>query len=182
MVARDLFDIDVFAGEKAGVPRAEDVGDPVRRLKLIHDESEQAKALARGGSMSMIEIFQMMPPILISGMMDSVPAEQLPQMLGANLIVSNVRGSPLPMYIAGARMEKMYPVSILTAGIGINVKTAGLEAGRVARVEHGFVIEEVGESGTRREFGPLVLHIDDGLRLAIRRVRRAVPFLEEGAG
>ena len=41
-------------------------------------------------------------------------------MLGANLIVSNVRGSPRPMYIAGARMDNMYPMSILTAGMGVN--------------------------------------------------------------
>jgi diacylglycerol O-acyltransferase len=40
--------------------------------------------------------------------------------MGANLIVSNVRGSSAPMYIAGVRMETMYPMSIITDGIGIN--------------------------------------------------------------
>ena len=52
--------------------------------------------------------------------MESLPAEQAPQILGANLIVSNVRGTPIPMYISGARLESMYPMSILTAGMGIN--------------------------------------------------------------
>ena len=62
----------------------------------------------------------MMPPIMISSMMESLPAEQAPQILGANLIVSNVRGMPVPMYMAGARIEHMYPMSIITAGMAIN--------------------------------------------------------------
>jgi WS/DGAT/MGAT family acyltransferase len=94
--------------------------DPVKRLRLINKESQEAKSRARDEQTGVIEIFQMMPPILISTLMESVPAEQLPQVLGANLIISNIRGSPIPLYMAGARMEKMYPVSILTAGIGIN--------------------------------------------------------------
>ena len=102
------------------VTLATSLKDPVKRLKLINAESQEAKAQARGAHKGVIELFQMMPPILVSTLMDSVPAEQLPQVLGANLIISNMRGSPIPMYMAGARMQKMYPVSILTAGSGIN--------------------------------------------------------------
>jgi diacylglycerol O-acyltransferase len=99
---------------------ASNIEDAVARLQAINHESEQAKAHAHDGTMGMIEMFQMMPPILISTVMESLPADQAPQILGANLIVSNVRGSPLPMYIAGARMQSMYPMSILTAGMGVN--------------------------------------------------------------
>lgn len=102
------------------VTLATDLDDPAERIQAIHSESEQAKALAHGGAVGMVELFQMMPPILVSTLMDSLPEDQGPQMLGANLIVSNVRGSPLPMYIDGARMESMCPMSILTAGMGIN--------------------------------------------------------------
>lgn len=99
---------------------ATDLEDPAARLRAIHEESEQAKARAHSGAPGMIEMFQMMPPIMISTLMDSLPADQAPQMVGANLIVSNVRGSAVPLYIAGARMETIYPMSILTAGMGIN--------------------------------------------------------------
>ena len=58
--------------------------------------------------------------LVTAGAVASLPEDQAPQMLGANLIVSNVRGIPRPMYIAGARMENMYPMSILTAGMGVN--------------------------------------------------------------
>jgi diacylglycerol O-acyltransferase len=102
------------------VTLATDLDDPGERLQAIHAESEQAKAKARDGSIGVLELFQIMPPILVSTLMESLPDDQGAQMLGANLIVSNVRGSPVPMYIAGARVESMCPISILTAGLGIN--------------------------------------------------------------
>ena len=57
--------------------------------------------------------------------------------MGANLIVSNVRGSPLPMYIAGARMETMYPMSILTACMGINITCISYADG----VDFGIIVD-----------------------------------------
>ncbi|NND67375.1 MAG: wax ester/triacylglycerol synthase family O-acyltransferase [Halioglobus sp.] len=103
------------------VTLATNIEDAGKRLQAINAESTAAKAQAHGDGMGVVELFQMMPPILVSTIMDTLPAEQAPQILGANLIVSNVRSSPIPLYIAGARMEKMYPVSILTAGMGINI-------------------------------------------------------------
>ncbi|WP_370328057.1 wax ester/triacylglycerol synthase family O-acyltransferase [Euzebya sp.] len=38
-----------------------------------------------------------------------------------NLVVSNVPGPPVPLYLAGARMEAIYPVSAIYDGIGLNV-------------------------------------------------------------
>jgi diacylglycerol O-acyltransferase len=99
---------------------ASNIEDASARLQAINQESELAKAQAHDGTLGVVEMFQMMPPILISAVMETLPADQAPQILGANLIVSNVRGSPMPMYIAGARMENMYPMSILTAGMGVN--------------------------------------------------------------
>jgi WS/DGAT/MGAT family acyltransferase len=102
------------------VTLATDLDDPLARLQTINLDSEQSKAHAHSGATGVVELFQMMPPILVSTLMESLREDQAPQMLGANLIVSNVRGSPTPMYIAGARMDNMYPMSILTAGMGVN--------------------------------------------------------------
>ena len=41
--------------------------------------------------------------------------------LRTSIIVSNVRSSSAPLYIAGARMEAVHPMSIITQGIGINI-------------------------------------------------------------
>ena len=103
------------------VTLATDLDDPIARLREINRESEEAKTTARSGSKSVVELFQMMPPIMVSTIMESLPSEQAPQILGANLIVSNVRGSPVPMYLAGARIDHMYPISIITAGMAINI-------------------------------------------------------------
>ena len=54
----------------------------------------------------------------------------------ANTIISNVPGSPVPLYLAGARLEALYPISAVTHGIGLNITVmsycGGLDFGIVA--------------------------------------------------
>ena len=38
-----------------------------------------------------------------------------------NLIISNVPGSPFPLYLAGARLEAQYPLSAILDGSGLNI-------------------------------------------------------------
>jgi WS/DGAT/MGAT family acyltransferase len=119
------------------VTLATDLQDPVERLRAINNESEQAKTQARAGAIGVTEMFQMMPPILVSTVMGSLPAGQAPQLLGGNLVVSNVRGSPLPMYAAGARIEAMYPMSILIEGLGINLTCISY----VDKIDFGIILD-----------------------------------------
>jgi WS/DGAT/MGAT family acyltransferase len=46
-------------------------------------------------------------------------ADRLPPI--ANVVVSNVPGPPMPLYLAGARMLTNYPTSIVTHGLALNV-------------------------------------------------------------
>ena len=46
-------------------------------------------------------------------------AERIP--LLANLVISNVPGPPVPLYLAGARMVSNFPTSIVMHGIGLNI-------------------------------------------------------------
>jgi hypothetical protein len=39
----------------------------------------------------------------------------------ANVVVSNVPGPPVPLYLAGAKMLEYYPVSIVTHGLALNI-------------------------------------------------------------
>ena len=46
-------------------------------------------------------------------------AERLPQI--ANVVISNVPGPPVPLYMAGARMVTNYPTSIVAHGMALNI-------------------------------------------------------------
>jgi diacylglycerol O-acyltransferase / wax synthase len=105
---------------QASVTLATDIADPVARLRAISADCTEVKQVVRGGGKGFIELIQIMPPLLVSAMMSVTSPEQTSKMLGSNLIVSNVHGSDKPMYIAGARLETMYPMSIITPGMGVN--------------------------------------------------------------
>lgn len=49
------------------------------------------------------------------------PASFGPPMLLGNVVVSNVRGPDAPLYLSGARLEEIFPVSMLVIGVGLNI-------------------------------------------------------------
>jgi hypothetical protein len=54
-----------------------------------------------------------------------------------NVAVSNVAGPPLPLYIAGARVEHIYPMSLLLPNSGLNVTVFSHRD----RVDFGFTVD-----------------------------------------
>ena len=55
-------------------------------------------------------------------------ASKLP--IVANLVISNVPGTPVPLYLAGAEFLSFHPLSIITHGLGLNI-TVQTYAGQV---------------------------------------------------
>ena len=104
-----------------GVTLATCITDPVERLQAIAEDTEAAKQKARKGNKGVMEIVQIFPPLLVNAMVNMAPPEQVIEMAGVNLVVSNVRGSPRPMYVGGSRIIGMYPMSIIAPGSGLNV-------------------------------------------------------------
>lgn len=142
------------------VTLATDLADPIARLRAIHEDCEDAKQVVHGGGKGLVEIIQTLPPWLVTAMINFTTPEQASQMLGSNLIVSNVRGSDKPMYIAGARLDTMYPMSILTQGLGINFTCVSY----VNQVDVGVAIEP--------HLVPEPWTIIDGLQRALREYRK----------
>lgn len=80
-------------------------------------------------------------------------SERLPPL--ANLVISNVPGPPVPLYLAGARVAEYYPLSIVTHGLGLNI-TVQSYAGRM---EFGILSCPNALSGPER----LARHLEEAL-------------------
>lgn len=106
------------------VDLATDIEDPAERFKAIHASSEAAKAVVR----QLKPVLSVdMPVIAAPWIMTSLAslygrsklARRLPP--AASVVISNVPGPAVPLYVCGARMLSFYPVSIPYHGNGLNM-------------------------------------------------------------
>ncbi len=100
------------------------IADPHARLRAIHDSAREAKSAAsRIKAMMPEDLPSIGLPWLLGGiarlMTSQAVVDRLP--LPANVIVSNVAGPPMPLYVAGARALTYSPVSIPYHGCALNV-------------------------------------------------------------
>ncbi len=98
------------------------VADPLERLRFVHDEAVNSKALTNAvGARALSDVSQLMPAGL-SGV-----AARLYTRLGAanahapvfNTVVTNVPGSRVPLYFAGAKMVGMYGLGPVFDSMGL---------------------------------------------------------------
>ncbi|MDJ0853471.1 MAG: wax ester/triacylglycerol synthase family O-acyltransferase [Myxococcota bacterium] len=122
---------------ECAVSWATDVADPAERLRRIHASAERAKDATRStGANLMKACGEVLPPGLFNLMYRAAQsASELP--MPGNAVVSNVRGTPVPLYIAGARVEGMYPMSILAPTQGLNITVVSY----CGRVFFGFTVD-----------------------------------------
>ncbi len=89
------------------------------RLRTIVANTRAAKAELRSLGKDVAYAYAVMAFALTETL-----AVARPEVLGlrtGNLLVSNVRGPERPLYLNGARLEAMFPVSTLIVGVGLNV-------------------------------------------------------------
>jgi WS/DGAT/MGAT family acyltransferase len=103
---------------------ATDIKDPLERLKAIQESSRQAKDLSgkvRDATPRDFSIFG--APFVMHEAMQlygrSHLADRLPP--PANAVISNVPGPQTPLYVAGAKVLTLYPVSIPSHGMALNL-------------------------------------------------------------
>ncbi len=114
-------------GNRVSVMLAElptDEADPLRRLRRVNQSMRSAK-----------EHYRALPPSLIQDANDLIPPALFPpvartamRLMGmrgvqppVNVAISNVPGSPRPLYCAGALQRSQYPISGVLDGLGLNI-------------------------------------------------------------
>lgn len=106
------------------VDLATDIADLPERFKAIHASSEAAKAVVRELKPVLgVEIPMTGAPWFMTGIASLMGRSNLASVMPAmgNVLISNVPGPPMPLYVAGARMVHYHPVSIPYHGSGLNI-------------------------------------------------------------
>ena len=101
-----------------------DEPDPDARLARIHASTDQIKARVRAFSSLIPTDFPgLAAPFWAAGLsrlwQRGRLSERLPPL--ANLVISNVPGSPVALYMAGAAVTHYFPISIVTHGLALNI-------------------------------------------------------------
>jgi WS/DGAT/MGAT family acyltransferase len=101
-----------------------DEPDPGTRLRRMHETMRSAKERHQALPATLLQdANEVIPPALLARA--SRVTARLAVMRGlqapVNIVISNVPGSPVPLYLAGARLEAQYPVSAIIDGVGINI-------------------------------------------------------------
>jgi len=106
---------------------ATNIADPVKRMDAIRVSSQSAKMMTGAMKGMMSTATSGLPTLGIPWLMSiitplyktAVASNRIPVV--ANVVISNVPGPPMPLYMAGATMKAYYPVSIVTHGLALNI-------------------------------------------------------------
>ena len=137
--------------------------DPVEQLRTINAETREAKEVQNAIGADMLQDFaQFVPPTLFNRAMRVYSNLNLADRHRPvhNLIVSNVPGPPIPLYIAGAQVVGVYPFGPLLEGAGLNITVLS----NMGHVDFGVI--------ACRELVPDVWDIADGFAEAVLQLKK----------
>ena len=93
-----------------------------RRLQRTHDALADMKSRHRALPAALLQdATNFIPPAVFSRAARLTFAISSNSQPTWNLVVSNVPGPQFPLYCVGARLEAIYPVSVVTDGMGLNI-------------------------------------------------------------
>lgn len=115
-----------------------DVADPLERIRAIAATNEQAKEIHKMvGADTLMQWAEHAAPntfSLAARLYSSLRLSERHPVVH-NLIISNVPGPPIPLYMAGARLAGLYPLGPVMDGAGLNVTVLSNED----RIGFGFI-------------------------------------------
>ena len=96
-----------------------DIADPVLRLQGIRDFTRDAKEAKAGlGARVMTDLTRHIPGATLAGVARLVTNERIARNQ-ANLIITNVPGPQVPLYMNGARLTHQFGMGPVTHGLGL---------------------------------------------------------------
>jgi diacylglycerol O-acyltransferase len=101
-----------------------DEPDPARSLERMHATMGSAKDRHQALPASLLQdANEIIPPALLARAARVTARLAVTRGLEAptNIVISNVPGSPAPLFLAGAKLEAQFPVSAIIDGVGINI-------------------------------------------------------------
>jgi WS/DGAT/MGAT family acyltransferase len=130
------------------VALATNVADPLKRLEAIKASSVRAKTLTGGmkGAMA-TDLPSLGVPWLMATLLPlyrkAVATNRIPVI--ANVIISNVPGPQMPLYLAGARLRSYFPVSAVAHGLALNITIVSYDGS----LDYGLVAAKEAMPGLR---------------------------------
>lgn len=94
-----------------------DIDDPVARLRAVNAETSGLKTRVDSGLGKDIQkrLLDVLPAQIIAKPLTEALAKN------ANVNVSNVRGPDVPLFLAGAKLDRFIPFSLVMEGCGLNI-------------------------------------------------------------
>jgi WS/DGAT/MGAT family acyltransferase len=105
-------------------PLFTDIADPVERLQRTHEALLVMKERHRALPADLLQDANHFIPPAVFARAARLTFGLATSRAGRstwNLVISNVPGPQFPLYMAGARLEAHYPVSVITDGMGLNI-------------------------------------------------------------
>lgn len=143
--------------------------DPLAVVRVVRRETERAKTVHGAAEEDMVPAWlDLAPPLLTTAgvrlFSELHLADRAPPFV--NVIVSNMKGPPVPLYFGGARVDAVYPMGPVGEGMGLNITLLS----NVDRIDVGVL--------TCREIVPDPWAITEGLSDAVAELERAAEKAE----
>ncbi len=147
---------------------ATQVKDPVERLRMIMAGTKAMKQqMGAFGSLIPTDFPSLGSPWLLSGLASLYGRSRIADKLRiANVVISNVPGPQVPLYLAGAKMVGNYPLSIVVHGIALNITVQSY----MGQLDFGLIACR----RAMRDVDQLALQLHKALEI-LRTLARAMP-------
>jgi diacylglycerol O-acyltransferase len=141
-VSTQLADDNGAGNQIATVPVAlpTHLADPLERVQAVFDSTSAAKEmLSAVRARSIQSIGEVAPPLLLNLASRTIQTQTVAGLLptAVTLVVSNVPGPPIPLYMSGAKVLGIYTSSVLMANMGCNITMLSYED----RVDFGISLD-----------------------------------------